>query len=98
MLPDIIWKQKIIMAKNLKEKTKGTNDASPKPINESDLSKNTIENKTGPDDKLVTGIAVGAGLGIVLGLVVFNNIAIGIAIGSGVGVGLGAAFSEKRPK
>ena len=40
---------------------------------------------------LTLGIAIGAGVGTVLGILV-GNIAVGLALGAGAGVALGSAF------
>ncbi len=45
-----------------------------------------------------TGLALGAGLGIVFGEIVFGDIGIGLTLGAGVGLTLGAALKARKKK
>ncbi len=45
-----------------------------------------------------TGLALGAGLGIVFGGIVFGDIGIGLAFGAGIGLTLGAALKARKKK
>lgn len=53
------------------------------------------EVKKKPVSLMGAGIAIGAGVGVALG-VVLKNLAIGIAVGTGVGLVFGAGLDQRR--